>query len=601
MPSHGFCLKITMPTSAGRLFAEKDMKNEFAFLFPNPKKVLVRNDFFDIRDLCFPLEIYKKYDFLFDFFKVRNKNRGLEIIFQEHQGLGDEEYMLESGQKQILALANSIRGQFYSLATLLQILSFYGDSGRMPVFSIRDAPEIAIRGFALAAAGGAIPIAAELQLLLLKLALLRFNHFAMPAAYVAGLEKSTAVHSQAGTLSRVEMGLVAARVRKMGMEFFLLPEGAAPTPGKDSDRAGAEFSPANLEFVSSEASEKKVQPDAWFEDFLQRCKLGKARGCKMLVWADRFADHPEWIRKIPRDVLVFQRSPNTGSYENFKSKAMLFKKHHIPQVLSQTIWSRERFIPAIRSSMAGVSAAFRAAKADKLAGVMLIGCESGGNGCLPEGSALLQFEAGCLFWSGRPPVPGAFSRWALGRDEPDLFRVYSFLAQLDHQLPHTHGQYLFEDPVFAAFSRPGDPRAIEAHYRKAALYLKKRKIARNELTDFLNFTRQLCEFIAAKVEFSSCLGSLLEEQCGPEQILHQTAWLEKGAEKLKNLYLELWRKRFQPEGLPDFASGFTLLQERFQYLHQLSSRPAAREKLLAELKNHSPFNSPDGLSGIRSF
>lgn len=577
------------------------MKNEFAFLFPNPKKVLVRNDFFDIRDLCFPLEIYKKFDFLFDFFKVRNKNRGLDIIFQEQRGLGDEEYMLESGQKQILALANSVRGQFYSLATLLQILAFYGDSGRMPVFSIRDAPEIAIRGFALAAAGGAIPVAAELQRLLLKMALLRFNHFAMPAAYVAGLEKSSAVHSQTGTLSRVEMGLVAARARKMGVEFFLLPHGAAPAPGKSIDRAGAEFSQANLEFFSSKASENNLQPDAWFEDFLQRCKLGKARGGKTLVWADRFADHPEWIRKIPRDVLVFQRSQNTGNYENFKSKAMPFKKHHIPQVLSQTIWSRDRFIPAIRSSMSGVSAAFRAAKADKLAGVMLIGCESGGNGCLPEGSALLNFEAGCLLWSGRPPVPGAFSRWALGRDEADLFRVYSFLAQLDHQLPHTHGQYLFEDPVFAAFSRPGDYREIEAHYRKAALYLKKRKIARNELTDFLNFTRQLCEFIAAKVEFSGCLDSLLEEQCGPEQIIHQAAWLEKGAEKLKNLYLELWRKRFQPEGIPDFVSGFTFLQERFQYLHQLSSRPAAREKLLAELKNHSPFNSPDNHSGNRSF
>ncbi len=396
------------------------------------------------------------------------------------------------------------------------------------------------------------------------------------------------------------MGLVAARARKMGVEFFLLPQDAAPAPAEGSGRAGIEFLQANLEFISSEASEKKMQPAAWFEDFLQRCKLGKARGVKTLVWADRFADHPEWIRKIPRDVLVFQRSPHTGNYEFFKSKALPFKKHHIPQVLSQIIWSRDRFIPAIRSSMAGISAAFRAAKADKLAGVMLIGCESGGNGCLPEGSALLKFEAGCLLWSGRPPVPGAFSRWALGRDEADLFRVYSFLAQLDHQLSHTHGQYLFEDPVFAAFSRQGDPRKIEAHYRKAALYLKKRKIARNELTDFLNFTRQLCEFIAAKVEFSSCLGSLLEEQCGPEQIMHQAAGLEKGAEKLKNLYLELWRKGFQPEGLPDFVNGFTFLQERFQYLHQLSSRPAAREKLLAELKNHSPFNSPHGRSGSRS-
>ena len=222
---------------------------------------------------------------------------------------------------------------------------------------------------------------------------------------------------------------------------------------------------------------------------------------------------------------------------------------------------------------------------EKMTGVMLIGNESGGNGCLPEGSALLLFEAGCLFWSGRPSVPGAFSRWALGRDEPDLFRVYSFLAQLDHQLGQTHGHYLFEDPVFAAFSRTGDPREIQAHYRKAALYLGKRKIARNEMTDFFAFARQLFEFITAKVEFSSRLVSLLEEKSGPEQVRLQAERLGQGAVRLKNLYLELWRKRFRPEGDPEFIGGFAFLQERFQYLSQAVSSPVSRGKLLAELKN----------------
>lgn len=568
------------------------MKNELAFLYPPPKNVLVRDDFFDIRDLCFPLEICKKYDFLFGYFNVRNKNRGLEIIFQERQGLAGEEYVLESGQKRILVLANSPGGQFYALSTLLQILSFYSGSGRMPVFSIRDAPEIAMRGFALAAASGAVPAAAELQRLLLKLALLRFNHFAMPAACVAGSINSAPGQARKGVVSSAAMGPLAARARKMGIEIFLLP-GDAPAPGGPVNaRDGAELFPANPAGSSQEATEKKMPPAVWFEDFLHRCRRGKARGEKVLIWADRFADHPEWIRKIPREVLVFQKDPHMERAAFFKNKVLPFKKHHIPQVLCPTILNRDRFIPAMRKSMAGISAAFHAVRTEKLAGVILIGCESGGNGCLPEGSALLHFEAGCLFWSGRPPVPAAFSLWALGRDEPDLFRIYSFLAQVDHQLPHSHGQYLFEDPVFAAFSLPGDHREIEAHYRKASLYLKKRKIARNELSDFLGFARQLFEFIAAKVEFSSRLCSLLEEKEGPEQIRRQASWLGQGAEKLKNLYLELWRKRFQPEGLPECASGFAFLQERFHYLRQVSSRSAARENLLLELKNYSPLSSP---------
>ena len=280
--------------------------------------------------------------------------------------------------------------------------------------------------------------------------------------------------------------------------------------------------------------------------FLNRYRLGKAGGKRMLAWSDGFRGHPEWIRKIPPDVLVLNRG--NGEYaklSDLQGRLRPFKKHHIRQALCPAVCSRDRFIPALRRSMAGVTAAFAAARAEKLAGVMLIGCAGGD--CLPDAGALLHFEAGSLFWGGRPPVPGAFSRWALGRDEPDLFRVYSFLAQVDLRLPHTHCQYLFEDPVFAPFSRQGDPREIEAHYRKAALYLKKRKIARNELSDFLAFARQLFEFIAAKVEFSSRLRSLLEEKGGPESIRGLAAGLEQGSEKLKNLYWNCGAKTSSPK------------------------------------------------------
>ena len=113
----------------------------------------------------------------------------------------------------------------------------------------------------------------------------------------------------------------------------------------------------------------------------------------------------------------------------------------------------------------------------------------------------------------------------------------------------------------------------------------------------MGFARQLYEFIAAKVEFSSRLGSLLEEKGGPEQIHRQAEWLGQAAEKLKNHYLELWRNRFQPEGLPECVSGFAFLQERFHYLCQAVSSPAAREKMSAELENYSLLHSPAGRYG----
>ena len=441
----------------------------------------------------------------------------------------------------------------------------------------------------------------NLQRVLLKMALLRFNYFALPVLGSAGLEKSIAGSSRNGVFNRDEMDLISARARKMGLEIFFLPAAEASVPGQDLDRDDGAFDPAKLAGTGSQAGKSETVPVAWFEDFLQRCRLGKARGEKTLVWADCFADRGDWIRKIPHDVLVLQRDPQTGKSDFFKNKALPFKKHHVPQVLCQIVQGKDRFIPANRSSMDGIRAAFQAAKAEKLAGVMLIDGESGGNGCLPEGSALLHFEAGCLLWSGRPPAPGSFSRWALGRDEPDLFRIYTFLAQTEHRLSHSHFRYLFEDPLLAPFSRQNDPREVVAHFRKAALYLGKRKIARNELTDFLDFAQQLYAFIAAKVEFSSRLAQLLEEKNATEQVPRQAAGLGLGAKKLATLYMELWRKRFRSEGFPAFVNGFNFLQERFGYLRQFASRPAARDTLLAELKNQSPFDSPGGVSAFRSF
>jgi len=568
-------------------------KNEFSFLFPAPKTIRWQNHSLDIQNLCFPLEIIKKYDFLFDYFAVKNKNRGLEIICQEKKTLSSEEYVIESDQSRIVLWANSRRGQFYALSTLLQILAFYKKGGCMPGFFIRDAPDISFRGFLLDVAHGAFPLLPGLQRLLLKLALLKFNHFSLYMGGPAKPENAAQSENQKGSMALNEIGMIVALAWKMGIDMF-----PAITVGPDAGSAEI-IAPFRSKLIHIELSEKAESESAtvWFERFLNIYRFYKAQGKMVLVWGDNFLETPDLIRKIPQDVLVLNRDYAIEKTDAFKKKTRPFKKHHIPQVLCTATWSWARFIPAMRKSMANNAAAFAAVKEEKLVGVMLTNCADTGDGSFLEGIILPLFQAGNLFWSGQAPRPDAFTQWALGQNEPDLFRVYTFLAQVDNPLQHTHRQYLFEDPLFAAFSRQDNVKEIVARYRKTSLYLKKRKIIRSEMADFLNFAQHLYEFIAAKVEFSNHFLTFLIDVQGDEKIRQPLERLLAGVEKLKNLYINLWLSRCQPEGLARKIREFDFLQERFHYLLQASAHPAARKKFLAELENYSPAADQSAMNG----
>ncbi len=561
------------------------MKNEFSFLYPLPRIVRFVGGSLDIRSLCFPLEICKKFDFLFEYFHVRSRALGLEVILQERRDLAGEEYVIDCDANGIRLSAHSLRGQFYALSTLMQVLAFHEGSGRLPAFSLRDAPEIPFRGFMFPGVEGAIPSAAELQRLLLKLALLKFNHLALPAACC----RDRGPREVAGGS---DWEAFTGLVRKTGMELICIDpdDQSLFSIGHDLARDGR--FPSSPVHRAAAASRMDPARNGWFTFFMDQYCLNRSQREKTVAWSGNFVRHPDWIRKIPQDVLILNREAGGERSDAFGAAVIPFARHHISQVLCPTLCGSGRFIPDSRAAMARIQAAFLVAKGRKLAGVMLASGEEDRCECLFEGAVMLRLQAGCLLWSGKPPAPEAFCHWALGRNEPDLFRVFSFLEQAEHRLPHTHGQYLFEDPVAAVFSRQDDVREIEAHYGKASLYLKKKKIPRNELTDFLNFIQQLYAFIAAKVQFSGRLYSLLDEKGGPDQIHRQAAGLEQGILKLKSLYLELWHKHFLPEGLPRCMNDFTFLHERFQYLRQASRRPAGRENLLAELKNCSPFNSP---------
>ena len=553
------------------------MKNEFAFLYPPPASLRFSGADLDIRSLCFPLEMFKKFAMLFDHFAIKNRNRGLEVIFQDRGDLGAEEYALDCGPGRIVLSSSRPRGQFYAVSTLLQILAGHEAAGSIPCFSLRDAPQVSFRGFMLRGGEGAAPAIPGLRRLLLKLALLKFNHFALPVAALAPTAD--------GAPARSDIKALVALAGVTGVEIIWIDDDERALFHYASGSPGSDRVCERPLLPAAGESAAGSRPDAWLDFFLARQRQGQARGKQTAVWSDAFLLHPEWIRKIPRTVLVLNRSEVSGRPEYYSNAVLPFKRHHVAQALCPVLCGRDRLIPDARAGMARVEAAFAAARTWKLAGVMLASDEREGGGCLPEAAAMIHFQAGCLLWSGRPPGPAAFSRWALGREEPDLFRVYSFLAQAEHRLPQAHGRYLFEDPLLAPFSSQDDAREIENHFHKAALYLEKREVGGDELAGFIDFCRHLYEFIAVKVRFSARLGALLREENGGEEVSRQAAWLDREAGRLQAAYLKLWWRHLPPEGFPESTGGFALLQERFHYLSRAASSAAAREKLLAELQN----------------
>ena len=555
------------------------MKDGFTFLFPPPRTVRLGAGSVDCRSVCFPLEIFKKYDFLFRHFSLSNRSRGLQVVFQERTsrpaprgpGSVDEEYAIDCRPGRVELSADSARGQFYALSTLLQVLARFADAGRMPVFSLRDAPVIAFRGAYLAGEAAALAGAAALQRLLLQLALLKFNHMALPAA--------------AGDDARA----LAALAQRTGMVVLLLDPDPRSLAGLTVPGKAGNSPPEPPALFPSAVAEMADAPAAWLEFFLDHCRAAGAAGARTAAWSDIFLGRPEWIRRIPGDALVLNRAAGTGGGDPFRTAVLPFKEHHIRQVLCPGLCDRGRFIPDARAALERVSASMSAVLAGKLAGVMLAAAAGEGSRCLPAGTAMVRFQAACLLWSGRPPGPEAFGRWALGRDEPDLFRIFSFLAQAEHRLPHSHNRYFFEDPLLAPFSQLVDAREIVAHFRKAAQYLKKRESAAGEMAGFFDFVARLYGAIADKVQLSSRLAALLETAEGGKAIRLQAAGLLQAVMELKGLYAELCGGAPPEAGLREFD----ILGERFTQLGRAAASPAARNALLSALRNQAPLNAPE--------
>jgi hypothetical protein len=540
------------------------MKETFAFLFPPARTLRPGSGALDPRGVAFPLELLKKYEPLFARFGVSGRGSGPQAVFQAAGGQEEEEYAIECVPGRVVVSAAPGRAQFYALSTLLQILAFHLPAGAMPAFALRDAPAAPFRGAALFRCEAAGDEAA-LRRAFLQLALLRFNRLALPVG--AAGERAAAVLAPLARRFGLELWLLDADRDALGLVAPAGPLAAPVRPGADAPAAG----------------------DPWLEFFLNRCREAREAQASLTAWSERFLERPERVRRIPREALILNRGDASARNARFAAAARAFSGHHVRQVLCPRLCGAGRFLPDGRGAMAGIEAACAAAAAARLPGVLLLADGDDASGCLPGGAALARFQAGCRLWSGRASAPAAFGRWALGRDEPDLFRVASFLAQAEGRLPRGHERYLFEDPLLAPFSRLDDPRRVVAHYRKAVQYLGKREIDAGDLGGFLAFAARLFAVIAAKVEFSARLGALLAED--GRELASRASALEGDLAGLGDLYVALGAAPH-----PGAGRDFDRLLHELAELRRAAATAAGRAGLLEKRTAAAALDPEDAAS-----
>ena len=592
---------------------------DFSFLYPLPKTLRPKEGTIRLDLLGFPLEIAKKYDFLFARFAVSSRGRGSEILMAEDRRLAEEEYRIETDAKRIVLTFASEKGQFYALSTLLQIVSFFKrrPSAVVPGFVLHDYPDIAFRGFLLDVSRGAVPHLTVLQELMLQLALLKVNHFSLYIEDSLLCESADGLNLKKSVITKTEIAQLSALAKKTGIEFFpsfqslchlgnllkhpvLKPLAARASsecidPGKKESvqfikRFTSEIAdafPSKLVNIGMDECERLGSPGDHLAHFLEMYRFFKSKGKRVAVWGDMFLKHPETVKKIPSDVLILNWNYFVEREDDFAKSARPFRHQHLRQVLCPATWSWAKYLPAANKSIRNATAAYQAARKEKLEGAMLTSWGDDGNEYLLKGIALALFYAGNLFWSGQPAKPDPFALWTGGENDPNLFRIFTFLARIDEPLPYTHRYYLLEDPIFAPFSRQDDAAEIIARYEKAADYLEKRGGGQTGFTEYFRFAGYLYLLIAEKVAFSShLLPRLIQNQ--DEVILADSRRLLAQLSDIKNRYSRLWMGEYKSEGLFGNLMKLTRIEERLHYLGRVLGDRRGRENLLFQLTRYSP-------------
>lgn len=154
-------------------------------LVPKPQKISILEGFFEhvlIENVNFePFlddRIFKELKKINICIK-KTESFDVPLLFELDQSMTEEQYKIQINSKQIIVVASTLKGAFYAIKTLQQILK----EDKIPCMEIDDYPDLKLRGVMLDISRSKVPTLSTLKKLVDKFATLKLNHLEL---YVEG-------------------------------------------------------------------------------------------------------------------------------------------------------------------------------------------------------------------------------------------------------------------------------------------------------------------------------------------------------------------------------------------------------------------------------
>lgn len=354
-------------------------------------------------------------------FGIPSKNKNFKKLCESislipTKDLGDEGYMMLVENNRIFLSANSVKGVFYGLQTLKQLIKGSTGSGFIPNVIMKDYPSFKFRLVMDDISRGPIPTLDFMKQQIRRLAEIKINGFSHYVEHVVKTKKHPGIAPDDGSLTIEEWKEISDYAKK----YFITVFGSFQSFGhfqsilKNPDYAhlgesGTLISPVKEEsykflkdiydemipafdapffnincdetFDLGKAESKKLVDSIGYDGvYLQHVtrlnKYVKANGVRTLIWGDIILDYPDMLTRLPKDMIV--GTWNYDDHENFERFLKPFRNSGHDFMISPGVLNSNKIFPDFHKAFGNIKKFISEGKDAGAFGVMNCVWDDGG-------------------------------------------------------------------------------------------------------------------------------------------------------------------------------------------------------------------------------